>query len=121
MEGRVLLRVKAARPDLPLIIDARGRFYFKPDAGQLLGSPANADPVAPHDVQPEEFDIALGIHQIQEATTLEATRTSVAAKRIARPLAVTSITSSPSVAASTTSACPRRSARRSTSISTSCS
>jgi D-arginine dehydrogenase len=49
----------------------RGRgWYFKPDAGQLLGSPANADPVPPHDVQPEEFDIALGIHRIQEATTL---------------------------------------------------
>ena len=45
-------------------------WYFKPDAGMLLGSPANADPVAPHDVQPEEMDIALAIHRIEEMTTL---------------------------------------------------
>ena len=44
-------------------------WYFKPDAGLLLGSPANADPVAPHDVVPEEMDIAIGIHNIEAATT----------------------------------------------------
>ncbi|MFO2465116.1 FAD-binding oxidoreductase [Pseudomonas sp. 15FMM2] len=47
-----------------------GSFYMKPDAGMFLGSPANADPVEPHDVQPEELDIAMGIYQIEEATTL---------------------------------------------------
>lgn len=46
------------------------RWYFKPDAGQLLGSPANADPVAAHDVQPEDIDIATGIHAIAQDTTL---------------------------------------------------
>ncbi len=45
-------------------------WYFKPDAGMLLGSPANADPVAPHDVQAEELDIALAIDRIQQMTTL---------------------------------------------------
>jgi D-arginine dehydrogenase len=49
-------------------LDERG--YFKPDAGVLLGSPANADPVAAHDVQPEEMDIALGIAWIEEVSTL---------------------------------------------------
>jgi D-arginine dehydrogenase len=49
-------------------------WYFKPDAGQLLGSPANADPVAAHDVVPEELDIALGIHRIEEVTTLSIRR-----------------------------------------------
>ncbi len=49
-------------------------WYFKPDAGMLLGSPANADPVAPHDVQPEEMDIALAIHRIEEMTTLSIRR-----------------------------------------------
>ncbi len=47
-----------------------GSFYMKPDAGMFLGSPANADPVEPHDVQPEELDIAMGIYQIEEATHL---------------------------------------------------
>jgi D-arginine dehydrogenase len=45
-------------------------WYFKPDAGMLLGSPANADPVAPQDIQPEELDIAMAIHHIEEMTTL---------------------------------------------------
>ena len=54
----------------PLVADVDEGWYFKPDAGQLLGSPANADPAPPHDVQPEALDIALGIHRIQEATTL---------------------------------------------------
>ena len=54
----------------PFICDIAETFYFKPDAGLLLGSPANADPVDPHDVQPEEYDIALGIHHIEQATTM---------------------------------------------------
>ena len=45
-------------------------WYVKPDAGQLLGSPANADPVPPHDVVAEELDIATAIHRIEAATSL---------------------------------------------------
>jgi D-arginine dehydrogenase len=58
----------------PFVIDADESFYFKPDAGLLLGSAANADPVLPHDVQPEELDIAMGIYRIEEATTLSIRR-----------------------------------------------
>lgn len=54
----------------PCVADLDESFYFKPEAGLLLGSPANADPVAPHDVVPEELDIATGIHHIEQATTL---------------------------------------------------
>ncbi len=54
----------------PMTYSAGEDWYFKPDAGLLLGSPANADATDPHDVQPEEMDIALGIHRLQEATTL---------------------------------------------------
>jgi D-arginine dehydrogenase len=49
-------------------------WYFKPEAGMLLGSPANADAVAPHDVRPEELDIATGIFRIEEASTLSIPR-----------------------------------------------
>jgi D-arginine dehydrogenase len=45
-------------------------WYIKPDAGLMLGSPANADPAPPHDVQPEELDIALAIDRIESMTTL---------------------------------------------------
>lgn len=58
----------------PALVSLDESFYFKPDAGLLLGSPANADPVEPHDVQPEELDIALGIHQIEEHTSLQIRR-----------------------------------------------
>jgi D-arginine dehydrogenase len=54
----------------PAVVGIDEGWYFKPDAGQLLGSPANADPVAAHDVVPEELDIALGIHRIEEVSTL---------------------------------------------------
>lgn len=49
-------------------------WYIKPDAGVLLGSPANADPTVPHDVVPEEIDIATAIHYIEAATTLQIRR-----------------------------------------------
>ena len=60
----------------PAVISADERFYFKPDAGQLLGSPANADATYPHDVHPEEEDIATGIWNIEQATTLSIRRPS---------------------------------------------
>lgn len=55
----------------PAVIGVDESFYFKPDAGQLLGSPANADPVEPQDAAPEELDLALGIFNIEAITTLE--------------------------------------------------
>ena len=60
--------VDAAR--WPMVLGATEEWYIKPDAGMLLGSPANADPVDPHDVQAEELDIAIAIHHIEESTTL---------------------------------------------------
>jgi D-arginine dehydrogenase len=58
----------------PMAIGIDESWYIKPDAGKLLGSPANADPVSPHDVQPEELDIAMAIDRIQSMTTLEIRR-----------------------------------------------
>jgi D-arginine dehydrogenase len=54
----------------PFVTSVDEDFYFKPDAGLLLGSPANADPVAPHDVQPEDLDIAIAIDRIERVTTM---------------------------------------------------
>ncbi|MCE5982630.1 MULTISPECIES: FAD-dependent oxidoreductase [Pseudomonas] len=60
----------------PAVIGVDESFYFKPDAGQLLGSPANADPVEPQDVMPEELDVAIGIYNIEAITTLAIRRPS---------------------------------------------
>lgn len=54
----------------PMVFGPTEDWYIKPDAGLLLGSPANADPVPPQDVQPEEIDIALAIHRIAQETSL---------------------------------------------------
>jgi D-arginine dehydrogenase len=49
-------------------------WYIKPDAGLLLGSPANADPVPAHDVQAEDLDIAQAIAEIEAHTSLRIRR-----------------------------------------------
>jgi len=63
-------------PRLPAIIAVDESFYIKPDARQLLGSPANADPTYPHDVVPEEIDVATGIFHIEQMTQLQIRRPS---------------------------------------------
>lgn len=58
----------------PMAFGIAEDWYFKPDAGALLGSSANVDPVEPQDVQPEELDIATAIYAIEEITTLQIRR-----------------------------------------------
>jgi len=58
----------------PLTIDIDEMFYFKPDAGMILASPADETPSSPCDAQPEEFDIALAVDRVQTATNLEVRR-----------------------------------------------
>ena len=58
----------------PLTIGIGEDWYFKPDAGLLLGSSANADPAPPQDIQPEEIDIALAIDRIEAMTTMSIRR-----------------------------------------------
>jgi D-arginine dehydrogenase len=54
----------------PMVLEVNERFYFKPDAGALLASPANQDAMPAQDVQPEELDIAIAIDALETATTL---------------------------------------------------
>jgi D-arginine dehydrogenase len=58
----------------PMVIDVDETVYFKPDAGQMLLSPANEDPMPPCDVAPEELDIALAVHRFEEMTTVPVKR-----------------------------------------------
>lgn len=57
--------------DWPLTIDIDEQFYFKPDAGQLLISPADESPERPCDAQPDEVDIAIAIERFQQVTVLQ--------------------------------------------------
>lgn len=56
------------------VIDIDEEFYWKPDAGKLLGSPADETPVPPQDVQPEEIDVATAVDRIERASTLKIRR-----------------------------------------------
>ena len=58
----------------PLLFDAGGTFYLKPEAGQLLLSPSDETPSPPCDAQPEDLDAALAVDRIQQATTLTVPR-----------------------------------------------
>ena len=58
----------------PMVVDADEAFYFKPDAGRLLLSPADATPSPPCDARPEDIDIALAVDMVEKATTLQVRR-----------------------------------------------
>ena len=58
----------------PAVIDIDEQWYFKPDAGRLLASPADETPSPPCDAQPEEFDIAVLVDRLSRATTLQVPR-----------------------------------------------
>jgi D-arginine dehydrogenase len=60
--------------DFPIVIDIAEQFYFKPDAGDLLVSPADEIPVQPCDAQPDELGIAMAIDRIEHVTTLQINR-----------------------------------------------
>jgi D-arginine dehydrogenase len=58
----------------PAVIDVAEAFYFKPDAGRLLASPADETPSPPCDAAPEELDIAICVDRIQAAADIPVRR-----------------------------------------------
>lgn len=57
--------------DWPNMIDADEDFYFKPEAGHILISPADETPCDPCDAQPEDLDVAVGVDRFERATGLD--------------------------------------------------
>ena len=60
--------------DWPAVIDVDEQWYFKPEAGRILASPADETPSPPCDAQPDEYDIAVLVERISQATTFEIRR-----------------------------------------------
>jgi len=58
----------------PLTIDIDERFYFKPENGNILITPADETPVEPMDAFPDELDVAIGIERFQEAMDVKIKR-----------------------------------------------
>ena len=54
----------------PMTIDVGESIYFKPEAGRILASPCDETPMPPSDAQADEWDVAVAVDRLQEATTL---------------------------------------------------
>ncbi|MBK6414865.1 FAD-binding oxidoreductase [Sphingopyxis sp.] len=66
---RTVIQLRLGIPvpaELPLVIHIGGRFYFKGESeGRVWLSPHDETPVDPHDVVPEEIDVAIAIERMQ--------------------------------------------------------
>lgn len=60
--------------DWPMILPATENWYAKPEAGQLMVSPAEEDPVAPMDAWADDMVIAEGLERFSQAVSFEITR-----------------------------------------------
>ncbi len=58
----------------PFIKTAVDEFYMLPEAGRLLASPVDEVPSDPTDAQPDDYDIALAAHRVEEFTSLQVHR-----------------------------------------------
>lgn len=62
--------------DWPMMLDIEETWYAKPDAGSLLVSPAEEDPMEPFDAWPDDMVLAEGIARYQDYVTEEVTQLS---------------------------------------------
>jgi len=58
----------------PICADSAEAFYFKPETGALLVSPADETPVDAHDAYADDMALAEGLDRFQGATTVEVAR-----------------------------------------------
>jgi D-arginine dehydrogenase len=49
-------------------------FYFKPDGGKLLLSPADETPTSAGDAQPDDLDVAIAVDRVEKALDIEIRR-----------------------------------------------
>jgi D-arginine dehydrogenase len=58
----------------PAVIDAGEQFYFKPESGKLLASPADEQPSEPCDAYPDDMDVAICVDRVQQAADIPVRR-----------------------------------------------
>lgn len=58
----------------PAVLDVAEEFYFKPETGRLLLSPADESPCVASDVQADEFDVAVAVDRVQRAADIPVKR-----------------------------------------------
>ena len=61
--------------DWPMVNDVAHTWYIRPEARtRLMVSPADETPMEPHDVQPDELDVAIAIDRMQQALAIDVRR-----------------------------------------------
>jgi len=70
---RTIAQVRVTTDDvpeqLPLVMDIAGTYYFRPEGpNRLWLCPHDETPVEPHDVAPEEIDVAMAIDRFETVT-----------------------------------------------------
>jgi D-arginine dehydrogenase len=64
-------RLTAPNADpLPMVVEARERWYFKPEGPNLLLSPGDETPVEPGDARPDPIDVADALQRVEAVTGL---------------------------------------------------
>ncbi|MEE4300372.1 MAG: FAD-dependent oxidoreductase [Pseudomonadales bacterium] len=58
----------------PAVSPVTKRFYFKPEGGHLMISPADQTPSEPMDAWPEDMDLAIAVERAEEAAELKVRR-----------------------------------------------
>ncbi|WP_420413812.1 NAD(P)/FAD-dependent oxidoreductase [Roseibium sp.] len=58
----------------PLVASAAETWYAKPDAGKFMVSPADEDPVEPHDAWADDMVLAEGLHRFEQMMNMEVAR-----------------------------------------------
>lgn len=74
---RTVAQVEVSPPaprDLPLVIDAAGDFYFRPEGDRLWASPHDEIPDVAGDSQPDEMDVAIAIARLESASVMRVRR-----------------------------------------------
>ena len=59
---------------LPFAKTVGDELYFAPESGRLFASPMDEVPSEPCDAQPEEYEVALAAHRMEERTTVKVAR-----------------------------------------------
>ena len=59
---------------LPFAKTVGDELYFAPESGRLFASPMDEEPSEPCDAQPDEFEVALAAHRVEERTTIQVDR-----------------------------------------------
>ncbi|MFL6123047.1 NAD(P)/FAD-dependent oxidoreductase [Actinophytocola sp.] len=70
MRRTIALARATVDPAWPLVSDVVDTFYFRPESGHLLISPADETPSEPCDAKPDEVDVAIALDRVNAVTTL---------------------------------------------------